>query len=341
MKKTILYYSFDWDDNILNMPTEIIVESDKGEEIGISTQDFAKYRSIIGKENFNYNGHTIIGFPTNNDGSINYDSAFKNFRDFGDKNIFLEDTKKALKSNSYAPAWVDFIECLVNGSLFSIITARGHESNTIREAIEFIINNELDKNQKYEMYNNLLHFAYIFKSGDYDRLYKGDFTKNKLVKDYLDNCDYIGVSAPSRSGKAENPEEAKKMALIQFKDKINEFAKRVDAKAKIGFSDDDPKNAKHIEELFKNLNHEKYSHIIHYVVKDTNDPKNIKKMERTIEKKVLSYDKFLESSEKDQGMYIDTETEKKVTDENKKSSTLIIMGEKTKKKKEKNAKQTS
>ena len=48
------YYAFDWDDNIVTMPTRIMVKSDKGEDIGMTTEDFAHYRSKIGKEDFDY-----------------------------------------------------------------------------------------------------------------------------------------------------------------------------------------------------------------------------------------------------------------------------------------------
>ena len=55
------YYAFDWDDNIVHMPTKIIVKDDKGEEVGMSTEDFAEYRAKVGKGPFDYKGHTIVG----------------------------------------------------------------------------------------------------------------------------------------------------------------------------------------------------------------------------------------------------------------------------------------
>jgi len=44
------YYAFDWDDNIVHMPSKIILESESGQEVGMSTADFATYRDKIGKE---------------------------------------------------------------------------------------------------------------------------------------------------------------------------------------------------------------------------------------------------------------------------------------------------
>jgi hypothetical protein len=46
------YYAFDWDDNIVYMPTEIILIDNNDDEVGMSTHDFAKYRGDIGKTEF-------------------------------------------------------------------------------------------------------------------------------------------------------------------------------------------------------------------------------------------------------------------------------------------------
>ena len=63
INKPVLHYAaFDWDDNILNMPTEIIVQTNDGEEVGMTTADFAVYRSKIGKEDFEYKGKNITSF---------------------------------------------------------------------------------------------------------------------------------------------------------------------------------------------------------------------------------------------------------------------------------------
>ena len=62
--QTFKYYAFDWDDNIVHMPTKIVLKTEDGDEVGMSTDDFAEYRGIIGKEPFDYNGETIVGFAT-------------------------------------------------------------------------------------------------------------------------------------------------------------------------------------------------------------------------------------------------------------------------------------
>ena len=48
------YYAFDWDDNVMNMPTQIMVQDEKGNEVGMSTEDFAEHRHNLGKKPFVY-----------------------------------------------------------------------------------------------------------------------------------------------------------------------------------------------------------------------------------------------------------------------------------------------
>jgi hypothetical protein len=41
MTPTMKYYAFDWDDNLMYMPTKIYLKDDKGNSVGMSTEDFA------------------------------------------------------------------------------------------------------------------------------------------------------------------------------------------------------------------------------------------------------------------------------------------------------------
>ncbi len=273
-KDYLMYYAFDWDDNILTMPTKIHIEREVGGkwvESDISTYEFSTVRTESGWR-----------FPNNDP-----EQSFSEFRDSGPRGevAFLEDTKKAVLSKKFGPAWSDFLECLVSGSVFAIITARGHESKAIRMGIEWILDNVLSNDQKNEMYNNLLKFSYLFGPSDikFSRILRGDISDNELVSVYLDNCDFIGVSSPSRGGSAKNPEKAKEIALMTFNSKINGFASSIGAKAKIGFSDDDLKNVKHVEDLIDNLDHEQFPHISQYVVKGTKDPHFITKKVRNVD----------------------------------------------------------
>lgn len=264
----LLYYAFDWDDNILRMPTMIRLDKKVGDQwvpTEVSTSEFAEVRGDVS------NWRLI-----NNSA----DEAYANFRDTGPfgPEIFLEDAKKAISSGRFAPAWEDFIECLTNGSIFAIITARGHESESMRKGVEWIIDNVLTEPQIYDMYNNLLKFAYFYDiSTERERILKGIPSQNELIKLYLDHCEFIGVSAPSRGGSPSNPEKAKEDALLSFKAKVDRWAGQLGMKAMIGFSDDDLGNVAHIEDLADRLNHEEFPNIIKFVIKGTKDPENITK----------------------------------------------------------------
>ena len=98
------YYAFDWDDNIATMPTQIILLSDEDEEVGMSTEDFADYRGMIGKEPFEYKSKMIVGYA---------DDPYRNFGVKGD-NAFIVDSLLAKPG----PSWNDFVEAINGGSIF-------------------------------------------------------------------------------------------------------------------------------------------------------------------------------------------------------------------------------
>lgn len=274
-KKKLFFYAFDWDDNILHMPTQIMVQTKDSDEVGMSTSDFALKRAEIAKVEFKYKGKIVVG--------LDETTAFRNFRDQSGTGLFKKDVVLAIQSGSYGPAWRDFIECLTHGSIFAIITARGHESEEIRKGIEYIIDDILSDVQKQDMYDHLLKFAYKFGAGDIDshpRILRGLPTLNELVQSYLDLCHFVGVSAPSRGGSATNPEAAKEEALKDFVREVNEYASRIGYEAEIGFSDDDSGNIKHMIQALssEDLNHESlWPFISKIVIIDTNKPQEIVK----------------------------------------------------------------
>lgn len=292
--KILLYYAFDWDDNILNMPTEIMVLDKDGGEVGMSTSDFAINRSKIGNEEFEYKGRVIVG--------IDYATAFINFRDEADPEIFKKDVVKAIEFGSYAPAWDKFIKCLTTGAVFAIITARGHEPEGIRKGIEYIIDNILSEDQKQVMYSHLLRFANLFKVEGADslpRILRGVASENELVVRYLDLCHLVGVSAPSRGGSPKNPEAAKEEALMDFITDANDYASRIGYTAEVGFSDDDPGNVSHVTHALssKDLNHEKlWPFISRILIINTNKPKDVVRTEIPTRDTVKTFDEFKKES---------------------------------------------
>jgi len=251
------YFAFDWDDNILHMPTKILMDKKVGEEWApesVSTARFAEVRND--KENWRLRNNN----PT---------EAFSEFRDTGlrGENAFIEDVKTAMKENRLGPSWDAFIKCLSEGAIFAIITARGHEPDSIRRGVEYVIDQVLTKMPSLnpgfsladEMFQHLKKYDYVFGLGmsNKDMQLKGIPSQNTLVMSYLDHCGFYGVSSDSFAkefgqASAQNPEVAKEIALNSFIEKSNEFGKSVGAKAvSVGFSDDDPKNVEHVEKFFK------------------------------------------------------------------------------------------
>ena len=232
------YYAFDWDDNILFMPTSIILLSDKDDEVPMSTEDFAEHRQQIGKEPFNYKGTAIVDFAPN---------PFRNFRSEGDKRFVLDSMLA-----QPGPSWNDFVECINGGSIFAIITARGHNPKTLREAVyNLIMSNHLGINSK-SLSTNLKRYRNLGGDVNVDGKTITTLTKNEL-NEYLNLCRFEPVTFGD--GDASNPEEGKIKAMRNFIGYCKEMAQEIGEKAFfkndivnneiepiIGFSDDDERN---------------------------------------------------------------------------------------------------
>jgi hypothetical protein len=267
------YFAFDWDDNILHMPTKILMDKLEGGgwvPVDVSTSEFATVRHD--RDNYRLR---------NNDPVI----AFSEFRDTGARgaDAFFQDSVSAINSGRTGPSWKAFIKCLTEASLFSIITARGHEPQSIRRVVSWIIDNVLDEEQKFTMYARLLKFVHFYTPHDadaYPRIYRGKLSETDLVKAYLSNCDFYGVTSnyfaqEFGQGSALNPELAKQQALRRFIDKCNELGGKVGAKSvSVGFSDDDPKNVEHIQKFFGEKSSEMAKAISHELKLNVYDTRN-------------------------------------------------------------------
>jgi len=245
----LLYYVFDWDDNILIMDTMIHLDKmvdGKWTPTDVSTSEFREIRKYIDEWR---KGESELWRYRNGDP----DETYNEFRDWGPRgrNAFIEDTITTIKNNNFGPAWNKFIHCLTEGSIFMVATARGHEPDVIRESIEWIIFNVLNSNQKKEMENNLREFNKLFDVDDSNMDYK------QLVSNYLNLCDFVGVSSKyfkrryDLGGESLNPENGKKIAIREFVRKINDYGKHLNRKVKVGFSDDDLSTVQHVYKYMK------------------------------------------------------------------------------------------
>lgn len=241
----VKYYAFDWDDNLMYMPTKIYLLDDDGEEVGMGTEEFAEYRTEIGKKPFDYNGFTIVDFAPN---------PFRDFKTDGDKK-FLQDVMSA--KLAVDAAWPDFVEAINNGSLFSIITARGHNPMTLMRGVKKLIDSNRGGIDSDELYNSLVKMRENAGETPEDK-------ETEIIK-YLKMCRFYPVSFGE--GSATNPEIAKIQAMNEFKryvqaqaDKLNiRLSKKIENEIGnkfvpiIGFSDDDPRNIQAMSKGVKDI----------------------------------------------------------------------------------------
>ena len=241
------YYAFDWDDNIMMMPTKIIVMSANEQEVPMSTEEFAEHRHQIGKEEFNFKGTTIVGYSP---------QPYKFFTDNPKSNSrFIVDAMTA----PVGPSWNDFVECINGGSIFSIITARGHSPETLKEAVA----NLIKKNHMGIDSSSLARSLKLYRDiGNEPSKEKKRYTlSNEELNEYLNMCVFEPVTYGK--GSAANPEEEKKVAMRKFISYCKQMAQIVGKEGAvfkddmsnneiipiIGFSDDDPGNTESIGDM--------------------------------------------------------------------------------------------
>lgn len=233
------YYAFDWDDNIVSMPTKIILKDEDGDKVGMTTADYARYGEQIGKEPFEYDGHTIVGAAQ--------DSLYW-FGVVGDKQ-FIVDAMTAKP----AAAWPDFVEAINNGSIFSIVTARGHTPSVLKEGCYNYIVSNMNGIDSNELVKNLEKYR--------DLADEENVSKREMIREYLDLCKFYPVTYGQ--GPEADVKSLKKLALMEFVNYVREMSNYIQKKAflknkisnyfvpKIGFSDDDLKNVDVVKKHFE------------------------------------------------------------------------------------------
>jgi len=234
------YYIFDYDDNLLFLPTTLHVEkyeNNKWVKKDISSSEYREIRKDLLIKN---------GWKYYND-DVNY--TYSDFGDNGSRGdkALLEDTIYALENKNYGPSWDSFKKCIINGNIFMIVTARGHEPNTIKNVIRYIILNYLDNYEIIDMIKNLKIFNAYFSTRD------TYWTIQEHVDYYLNNCDFIGISSNYFKTNFDNdvclpvsPEKSKSVAIKYFVNKISQYGIKYNKEISVGFSDDDLNTVEHV-----------------------------------------------------------------------------------------------
>lgn len=159
--KSSSLYCFDFDNNILTLPTTILIFRVQGngpKTINLSTEMFAKHRKYLGEDNKVLGKDLEVGVVEKDNKFhlchssnkkinlkdyqvINQEQmSFKNFRD-STPTVLEEDTLQALSNKSFAPSWKYFINCLncpTKSQKTFIITARGHDPKTILQVLTIL-----------------------------------------------------------------------------------------------------------------------------------------------------------------------------------------------------------
>lgn len=248
--RDLKYYIFDWDDNILHMPTRIHLErrTENGTWVPHSVSTAAY--SVIRNDTKNYR-------PPGGD----WDDAFREFRDIDieNENVFLRDTRNAVEqiereNNPIAPSYGRFKTALIEGRLFAIVTARGHSPEIIRAGVKYFADTALSDDEKDQMMANLRGYLEFFDP-------EHQFDSNEdVLNNYLDHNKYHGVMSPhfqkmidQEPGNAPNAETGKQFAVKDFVEHVIRITgeHRLDKPLSVGFSDDDVGNANAVEEYIR------------------------------------------------------------------------------------------
>jgi hypothetical protein len=141
------FYFFDFDDNIAFLSTPLILfHKENGGELAISSGDFAQHH------------HNIGASGPYADYKIDFDDVrgtFRNFRDhhpeelerLGSRSqIFVQDVAEALGFPDFqwkGPSWECFYHATFNQRPVSVITARGHHPDTLKDGIRLFVKSKI------------------------------------------------------------------------------------------------------------------------------------------------------------------------------------------------------
>jgi len=268
--RDLKYYIFDWDDNILHMPTKIYLEKRMPDGTwaphAVSTAVF----SVIRSDHENYR-------PPNND----WEDAFRDFRDIDidDENVFLRDTRAAIDAvvagqHKEGPCFAKFRQTLIEGRLFAIVTARGHSSQVIRQAVDYFIQTVLTAQERQRMLTNLRGYMACFAP-------EANVTADAdVIHFYHDHNRYHGVMSPEfrarmgqQPGASPNTETGKQFAIKDFVEHVIRIAheRGLEKPISVGFSDDDEGNVVAVENYIRSALAHEFSGV-KFVVYYTADP---------------------------------------------------------------------
>lgn len=269
--RDLKYYIFDWDDNILHMPTHIHLERKLQDGSWVPHLVSTSLFAVIRSDHINYR-------PPDGD----WAKAFREFRDFGstDESTFLKDAGTAIDAllkgeTAPPPSFNTFKNSLIEGRIFAIVTARGHRSETLKRGVELFIERVLTPEERAAMISNLRGYVVSFDGP----LANESMTDRQILDYYLSLNKYHAVTSPQFEQLAEgkvpdiNHSEARKQfAIRDFLEHLFKIIERlgVHKPISVGFSDDDPANVRAVEEYIRFELAQRFPSV-RFVVYDTSD----------------------------------------------------------------------
>jgi hypothetical protein len=137
------FYFFDFDDNVAFLSTPIIVfHKETGTELRLTSGEYAQVHLVLGKTG-PYADYRVD--------LCNQKGSFRCFRDqdisalkklFGGRQMFVQDLASVLGFPDLqwkGPSWSCFYHAALNQRPVSLITARGHHPETIKEGIRLFV----------------------------------------------------------------------------------------------------------------------------------------------------------------------------------------------------------
>ena len=285
-RRDFKYYIFDWDDNILHMPTKIHLEHrdpETGEwrPVSVSTAVFALVRTDDDNYRLPLEGGRAAAFRDFADEQHPSSPASEN-------RAFIRDTRAALArikaGERPGPSFETLRKTLREGRIFAIVTARGHASKTIRDAVKIFIDTVLTDDDRREMLRSLRGYRWWLDK-------KTEFgTDAEELDYYLSMCRYHAVTNPdfhawlegdrdfggryATASSERRPELAKEFAIRDFVEHVFHVLERTGGLGRpvsVGFSDDDAGNVKAVSDYIKAELVKRFKGF-KFVVYDTSDP---------------------------------------------------------------------
>ena len=266
------YYIFDWDDNILHMPTRIHLEKRMPDGTWaphtVSTAAFA----VVRNQSDTYRAPGGV-----------WENAFVEFQDYAgeSESRFLRDTRAALEKvrageTPPGPSFNTLRETLVEGRLLAIVTARGHKPESLKKAVRLFIDRVLSGDEREEMLSNLRGYRACFDGQT------AFGTDEEEIAYYLSLNRYHAVTNPDfkrwlkQAGESETTESAKRFAIRDFVEHVIRILSQTGGDSirrpiSVGFSDDDVGNVAAVEAYIQEALSRRFPGI-KFCVYDTSDP---------------------------------------------------------------------